>query len=150
MRHLVVLLVLSHGVASDVLAASLHEAAENGDVDLVREFIEAGADLNAKNIFGDSPLHKAVHKGHLPVVTLLVDSGADIGVENINGGLTPLHLAAYRGHADVVRYLVRMNADVNAKDAVGMTPLRLASVKLAIGFKEFVEIVEFLKQHGGE
>jgi hypothetical protein len=44
-----------------------------------------GADVNAKNRFGQTPLHWAAHYAHPPVVALLMQNGADTDLKNENG-----------------------------------------------------------------
>jgi len=57
---------------------------------------------------------------------------------------TPLHFAACNGHLNVIEFLVKQNVDLNIKEKNGKTPLVLASEKGKWN------VVEFLKNHGGE
>ena len=66
----------------------LLEAAEKGDLKLVKELLDQGADLEAKDKYGRRPLHNAVYYGHLEVVKLLLDRGADLEAKT-NSGKTP-------------------------------------------------------------
>jgi ankyrin repeat protein len=80
------------------------DAAEKGYLVEVKMAVEAGADINAKNDFGDSALHLACDNGHLPVVKFLMEKGAEISL--MNGiDMTPLHMAVRSGHTDIVRYI---------------------------------------------
>ena len=109
-------------------------AARDGDSEAVKEFLAAGADVNAK---GMTPLHNAAMNGHTEVAKLLLANGADVNAKNKNGG-TPLHRAASKGHNEIVELLIGKGADVNAKDDKGRTPLDEA---VAEGHKEIVELL---------
>ena len=78
----------------------LHGAAWFGHPDIVKLLIEKGADVNARNDFGETPLYFATstaitHGGVWgDIVKLLIDKGADIdvvivGLERCNSVLTP-------------------------------------------------------------
>jgi len=105
---------------------ALHDLASVGYVDRVRQLVDAGADVNAKDNNGRTPLRWAASEGHADVARLLVDAGADVNAKD-NNGWTPLRWAASEGHADAARLLVDAGADVNAKDNNGWTPLRWAA-----------------------
>ncbi|HCR38575.1 MAG TPA: hypothetical protein DIV80_03745 [Synergistaceae bacterium] len=47
-------------------------------LDIARTLIEAGADVNAKDIQGWTPLHEAAEAGRTDIVQLLLDHGADV------------------------------------------------------------------------
>ena len=108
----------------------LHEAAYRAYATIAATLIAAGADVNAKDDFDDTPLHSFT--GDAAVISLLLSAGADVNVKN-NGGETPLHrviLNLNRAPEDVnvfaVSLLLLAGADVNAKDIGGGTPLHLA------------------------
>ena len=52
-------------------------AADAGQIDVARLLLDAGADMEAKDLWGWRPLHLAARKGHSDVVRLLLDSGAE-------------------------------------------------------------------------
>jgi ankyrin repeat protein len=55
---------------------TLHKAAEEGKVDLVRSFLDKGEDVNSENADSKTALDLATSKGHLDVVRLLIDRRA--------------------------------------------------------------------------
>ncbi|MCB1314680.1 MAG: ankyrin repeat domain-containing protein [Leptospiraceae bacterium] len=77
-------------------------AARGGHVDVVRQLIDAGADVNAVVPYtGSQPIHSAAFWGQAEVVEVLLESGADpnaLGRPNVEGGAyTPLFEAVSAG-----------------------------------------------------
>jgi ankyrin repeat protein len=71
---------------------STHDVTIFGDIEAVKQAIADGADVNAKNEYGNTPLHPAAIEGHKEVVELLIAAGADVNAK-IDHGDTPLDLA---------------------------------------------------------
>ena len=111
----------------DVLGENtqLHEAVEDGELELVRFLIDAGADVNALDKWLDTPLIIAAEEGDLEIVQILVDAGADVNVQD-RWLDTPLHIATEEGDLEIVQILVDAGADVNVQDRWGDTPLQIA------------------------
>jgi hypothetical protein len=84
--------------------APFETSIKNGYLDVIKVFLEKGADVKAANKDGDTPLHWAAAKGKLDVVKYLVEKGADVNAADKNGN-TSLHWAAVYGNLDVVKYL---------------------------------------------
>ena len=101
---------------------TLHTCADKGLLDVARDLIEAGADVNAKDNEGLTPLYMCALGGHVEVARALIEAGADVNAKKDNG-VTPLHMCAYTGHLEVSRALIEKGADVNAKEDDGVTPL---------------------------
>jgi len=104
---------------------SLHMAAARGEVDLINQYIEKKADLNAMDNYGYTPLKRAVDSGHLEAVKALLQGGANPNVKDRDGS-TVLLLAAQSGQKDIVEALLAAKADANAKNSAGQTSLHLA------------------------
>ena len=83
---------------------TLSLAPQNGDLDVVRLLLEAGAQKDIVMQDGATALHLAAQNGHLDVVRLLLEAGAHKDTV-MQDGATALHLAAQNGHSDVVRLL---------------------------------------------
>ena len=105
---------------------TLHTCAEKGHLDVARDLIEAGADVNAKDNDGFTPLSICAEKGHLDVARDLIWAGADVNAKD-NDGMTPLYMCALGGHLEVARALIEAGADVNAKKDNGVTPLHMCA-----------------------
>ena len=69
----------------------LHQASWFGDMELVKECLQAGSYVDAKNDYESTPLHKAVIGGNVALAKLLISFGADVNVKD-KGGITPLGL----------------------------------------------------------
>ncbi|UCF79557.1 MAG: serine hydrolase [Candidatus Eiseniibacteriota bacterium] len=111
---------------SSLTAVSIHMAALEGNIDAIEQHIEAGSDLNEKDMFGSTPLIIAATFGKTEVAKALVEAGADMTIGN-NENSTPLHVAAFFGHTDIVRALLDNGADRHVRNITGATPLDIVS-----------------------
>ena len=134
---------------------SIYDAARDGNIEVVKQYIAAGVDVNAKNKRGMTPLHYAAMKGREEIIKLLINGNADINAKTAKRA-TPLHYAAGSGHKEVVELLIAEGADVNAKEkrAGSPTPLDAAkfvgqsySPQLKAALKETADL---LRKHGGK
>tara|TARA_B100000674_G_C37829858_1_gene910027 strand:- start:17 stop:511 length:495 start_codon:yes stop_codon:yes gene_type:complete len=124
---------------------SIHEAATEGNIEVVKQHIAAGTDVNAKDKYGVSPLHNAATWGHNEIAELLIDKGADVNAKNKYGS-TSLHNAAANNRKEVVELLITEGADVNAKDDKGYTPLDW----VALRNWNHTKIPDILRKHGAK
>ena len=115
---------------------SIHEAAMRGNIEAVKQHLDAGANVNAMR-GGGTPLHLAASWGHKEVAELLIDNGADVNAKDIDGW-TPLRKAAWHGRKEIVELLIANGADVNPQDVNGWTPLHQAARN---GHKEIAELL---------
>ncbi|KAG8471804.1 hypothetical protein CXB51_036719 [Gossypium anomalum] len=84
-------------------------------------------EMEAKNMYGETPLHMAAKNGCNEAARLLLVHGAFIEAK-ANNGMTPLHLAVWHTiRSDdyaTVKTLLEYNADCSAEDNEGMTPIK--------------------------
>jgi serine/threonine-protein phosphatase 6 regulatory ankyrin repeat subunit B len=146
---------------------NLLKATFDGNLERVKEIIEAGGDVNSINEFHWTALHIASDRGHLELVEYLLEKGASLEIRcdesiryfalsigsdlddkaiwekwNLRGRFlrgTPLNLAAFRGHIMIANLLIKNGANLNIKG--GHKPLDLAI------FNNQREMAEFLIKH---
>jgi ankyrin repeat protein len=104
---------------------ALIQAARKGDIETVKQHLDAGADVNAKVMNGSTPLTSAAYSGHKEIVELLLANGADVNANDRNGS-TPLHSAKTK---EIAELLIAKGADVNARNKNNETPIDLARRK---------------------
>ena len=122
----------------------LHNAASHGRIDVVRQLLEQGENIEARRgDNGSTPLHTAARGGHTEVVRLLLERGANIEAMTTSHGATPLDSAVWKGHTDVVRLLLEKGANIEAtRSDDGSTPLDSAA------YKGHTDVVRLLLQKG--
>ena len=81
---------------------TIHQACESGDLDRVKELIEAVPELKDKvDERTWSPVHIASAFGHLDVLKWLTITGVNLPQET-STGYTAIHLAAMNGHVNCI------------------------------------------------
>ena len=143
------------GCKPSVPDISIHDAAEEGNIEAVKQHIAAGTDVNAKD-GGWTPLHQAAYKGHKEIAELLIEKGAGVDAKT-DDGLTPLRLTIlhFATTKEMVELLITNGADVNAMTDDGKTPLDWANGLLRLAKMEPVKeeriaAVNLLRKHGAK
>ena len=109
-------------------SVGLHQAALEGNLEAIRQHIEAGADLNEKDpLGGSSPLIVAATFGQTDVARALIEAGADVDQKN-NDGSTALLTAALFCHTEIVEALLDKGADKSIRNNAGSTALEVVTV----------------------
>ncbi|KAF1730092.1 Vegetative incompatibility protein HET-E-1 [Beauveria bassiana] len=73
--------------------------------DIVKQLIQRGADISARNNRGQTPLHLACFKGDAHSIITFLEYGADIGATDY-GGVNCLHYAAESRNANTILWLL--------------------------------------------
>ncbi|PSB54756.1 ankyrin repeat domain-containing protein [Chamaesiphon polymorphus] len=120
---------LDRGYEENATNTSLMAAAIDGDLDLVQQAIEAGANLDRYDWnLGHSPLGMAIDRGHLEIVQCLLTAGCNPHCGSTT--TTALGLAAECGEVEIIQMLLPRGVDVNAPvGADGWTALLSAISK---------------------
>jgi ankyrin repeat protein len=118
---------------------------------------QGGANINAKDIFGDTPLHEASAGGHVVIVKALLSGGAYILAAD-NQGVLPIHVATSQGHSEVSKCLLQhfyatfiprlplheLLEDVTSGDDGRDPNIRVALEYQVLDTDDVVEILEYL------
>ena len=118
-------------------------AATAGDAARVRQWIMAGAKVNATNRYGSTALMGAAAGGFDEVVKVLLTHWAEVNARS-KTGLTPLLAAVKNSHASTARMLLDDGATVDATDGEGKTAL-IHAVKT-----KNTDLVKILIEHGAD
>ncbi|EAZ82350.1 ankyrin repeat domain-containing protein [Algoriphagus machipongonensis] len=120
----------------------LHTAVLSNNIEVVKQHIAAGTDLNTKEPFnGSTPLISAATFDKTDIAKALIEAGADLSIAN-NDGSTPLHSAAFFGRTEIVQMLIDAKADKTLKNNYGATPRETVMAP----FADMKPIYEMMKQ----
>jgi len=99
-------------------------AAGGGNLDALKQHIEAGTDLNQRSADGQktTPLIAAAAFGKAGAAKALIEAKADLNLQNKDGN-TALHTAAFMCHPEIVEALLKAGANKTIKSNVGATAL---------------------------
>ena len=103
---------LNEAEGQDALNKRLLAAAEKGKTNTVKDLLDRGAQVDARDKYADqTPLHLAAWYRHEDTIRLLLDKGAQIDAMDVYGH-TPLYNAAFMGFsAYTARLLILNGAD---------------------------------------
>jgi len=122
---------------------SLHEAAKNGDLKAVQEFLDKKKPLDGQDQKGITPLGYAVGANRIAVVKLLLDSRANPFAVDSSGN-SALHYAAGYGRKELVEYLLKTGSNVSQANSQGRRPLDVATQN------KHDLVIQVLKSHGAQ
>ena len=119
-------------------------AIRNNEVETVKALLEQGADVNDRDLDGNTPLHIAMlHTRSTEIMEVLVKARPDLGVQN-RSGQTPLHFIDEDTVFDNFKSLVDLGININGQDKFGATPLHFAVQEYR------VDIVKLLCERGAD
>ena len=121
----------------------LHWAAIGGHADVCQLLINAGMDVDNRDIVGRTALHFAAFGGYINCMLVLLENKADCSSQD-KEGVTSLHWACGKGHMDAVKLLIQYSASINTMEYTEdhYTPLDYALMG------EYFEVCQFLIEHG--
>jgi ankyrin repeat protein len=105
---------------------ALDQAAENGNLEIVRTLVRAGARANLENRSGRSPLMYLREKATVELVRELISAGARVNASDESGTTALMNAAEYSSPA-VVKELIENGARIDLKDDDGKTALMFAA-----------------------
>jgi hypothetical protein len=108
---------------------NIFEAAIRGDTESMGKFLEAGADINGKELSGGAtPLLLAALFGQTEATAWLIDRKAKLSATSKRGS-SALHLAAFFAHPDTVQLLLEKGVPTDTKNLKGETALDSVSAE---------------------
>jgi hypothetical protein len=131
-------------IGGDQLAAPIHWAARQGNVQMTAYLVSKGADPNRLEGQGYNCLHLATHGGHVFLIAYLISIGCHIdSVDTLHR--TSLMWCAYMGNSvSSMNEILANNPAIDMVDQTGYTALHWAVIS---GHYEFAKI---LLQHGAK
>ncbi|CAL1268270.1 unnamed protein product [Larinioides sclopetarius] len=93
------------------LDTMLHKAKTAG---IARDLLGYSANVNAKNLYEQTPLHSAAIEGKAEVVKTLLEHVANVDAKD-SKEFTPLHYAVKRKHVESIKFLVMNNAIITSQ-----------------------------------
>lgn len=104
----------------------LQLAASRGEIELIKEILDQGVDINETNKHGKTALMLAAGNGRVEATKLLLERSAVIDAQEIDG-MTALMMAASDGKTETVKLLVENGANVNITNNYGATAMTNAA-----------------------
>lgn len=95
---------------------ALNIACEDGNIEVVKALVEAGADLEIRNNGKNTPLLVALQYQNEEVARYLIDKGADVMVTGLHK-MSALHFACNACSVQMVNILLEKGCDINQQDA---------------------------------
>ena len=112
--------LIKHGAnfknSPDLGGEILFDAVEDGNLGLVKNLIELGAEVNVKEDFDETPLTIAAYNGEFEIAKYLIEHGADVNKKNLFD-FGPVEIALEEGHENIARYIIDHCA-VNEEEAL--------------------------------
>ncbi|XP_041366342.1 serine/threonine-protein phosphatase 6 regulatory ankyrin repeat subunit A-like [Gigantopelta aegis] len=111
------------------------------DLNIVRQLVDSGASVNAKDASGLTALHAAAESQGKAIVGYLLEHGAQVdGVSDFQGKTALTIACAISKDPQVIQILLAAGSDVNAMGMLGQRPLYEAILNPFIG-QEAVQIL---------
>ena len=126
----------------------IHGAVLTGNLEAVKQHIEAGTDINQKEAMsGSTPLMSAATFNKPEIAKVLINANADLSVKNNDGG-TALHTAAFFGRIEIVQLLIDAEADKTVRNNFGATPREIVMTDYAQMKPIYEMLIQQLKPMG--
>ena len=111
------------------------EKRDKANLNLVRDLITLGANLDWQNEDGQTVLHKCARWNSPEIARMLLDAGADVNVQD-GDGWTALHVSAFNNRLEITQVLIDAGADKTIPTNNGELPYELPDRK---EFKELLK-----------
>jgi len=105
-------------------------AVDEKDAEKVKNALDAGANVNAKNVYGDTALNLASGTGLTEIVIILLNQDRIADVNTPINGYTALMLATVEKHPEIVKLLQEKGAVMSVEDINRLQSRRLTQREL--------------------
>ena len=85
-------------------SVDIWKAADEGNIEVVKQHLAAGTDVDAKDKYGSTPLNGAVFYGRNEMAELLIAAGAEVNAKTKRGE-TPLDFAIRNDETEIADLL---------------------------------------------
>jgi len=104
---------------------ALHEAADEGHLDVVKYLVEKGSKIQTRDSKGRTALWQAVDEGREDVVKYLLSKGAQVNIKS-KKGIPLLQEAVLEKNLNIVKMLIEAGADPFVTNKRGKKPINYA------------------------
>ncbi|KAH7390933.1 ankyrin repeat-containing domain protein [Phaeosphaeria sp. MPI-PUGE-AT-0046c] len=102
-------------------------ATANGNVEIVKILLDAGANVDATTRAGETALHMAIKNNQTNIFNLLLEAGPELEVHTTDTNETPLHYAASKsGSLATIVTLLKLGAKYDSSNSRGQSPAEAA------------------------
>jgi len=127
----------------EALSEKLHGAACLNRIEVCKQLIYEGADVNYIDKYNIGLLHIVIEYKHTDIGKLIIEHGIDVN-QSYYKGYTPLHAAVYKKNYEFILMLLQHGASPNKKNIDGESPMHFAA------FAGDTDICKILIQYGAD
>ncbi len=100
----------------------LHWAIDKKHIEIAKDLIANGIDLNSQDEKGNTALHLAAYGGYAEIARTLIAKGANLNLKSKIGN-TPLQAALFQGNVEIAKDLIEKGVDLDIQNREGRTAL---------------------------
>lgn len=104
----------------------LLNAANNGDIEAIKQLLKDGENVNVQDSNGRTPLMIATYRNDIKTATVLIQAGADVNIQDHIKN-SPFLYAGAEGYLEILRLTIQAGADPAITNRYGGTALIPAS-----------------------
>ena len=120
---------------------ALMKATKEGSIEIVRDLIAEGAEIDLRNNDGNNALWFACFGNHVELINFLIDAGINIDNQNDNGA-TALMYVASAGKTELVKLLLQKGANTQLKNLDDFRAVDFASTLEILTILRFPQLIE--------